>query len=226
MKYLKPFNESKTEELVTEILSKPGWVKIEPTRYEHWINELEYQLTDDVKITVLQFDPQMRRVLKDGKDIQYYLEKGDDFYIIGSYTNNYTQLFSEYEYPYRDLSNYERMMKTCNYLLPFFYRKPDDNLINSIRECFIEIEDYPSIEFELKWGYCDAKNEEFGFFPAFRFSDKLALSLVYNLNGAKIEDIDDILESGKERLISIYDIHHSYIKVINDGWRRIIIRIE
>lgn len=116
-------------------------------------------------------------------------------------------------------------MKICNYLLPFFYRKPDDNLINSIRECFIEIEDYPSIEFELKCSYCDAKNEEFGFFPAFSFSDKLALSLVYNLNDTKIEDIDDILESGKERLISIYDIHHSYIKVINDDWR-IIIRIE
>lgn len=217
MKYLKQFNESKTEESITEILFKPGWVKIEPTRYEHWINELEYQLTDDVKIKVLQ--------LKDGKDLPYYLEK-DGYYNIGSYTSNYTQLFSEYEYPYRDLSNYERMMKICNYLLPFFYRKPDDNLINSIRECFIEIEDYPSILFELKWGYCDAKNEEFGFFPAFRFSDKLCLSFIYNhYSEIQYDDILELIEEGVDRVVDIYDIHRIYIKVINDDWR-IIIKIE
>lgn len=119
MKHLRLFNESKKEESITEILFKPGWVKIEPTRYEHWINELEYQLTDDVKIKVLK--------LKDGKDLPYYLYDNHHLFHIGSYTSNYTQLFSEYEYPYRGLSNYERMMKICNYLLPFFYRKPDDN---------------------------------------------------------------------------------------------------
>lgn len=219
MKYLKLFNESKIskQDSILEILSKPGWKKIEP-KYEHWLTQLDYQLTDNVKIMVLELDSSNK--------LTYYLVKDGVIHYVSSYSDNYTQLFSEYDTIYRDMSNYERMMKICNYLLPFFNRKPNDDLIEDIRQCFIEIEDKLGIEPELNWGYCDTKNEEFGFFPAFRFIDKLCLSIIYNHYGKNHYDVTEEIEDGIDRVVGLYDINRTYIKVINDDSYRIIIRIE
>jgi len=224
MRYLKLFSESKKskskDDLIVEILSKPGWKKIEPPSVEHWLSQLEYKLTDDVTIQVLDLDGSSR-------ELPYYLIKDGVNHYISSYSDNYTQLFSEYDTPYRNMSNYERMMRICNYLLPFFNREPNDDLIEDIRQCFIEIEDNYGIEVELNWGYCDIKNSEFGFFPAFRFSDKLCLSLIYNHYGKiSYDDALETIEEGIDKVVNIYDIHKTYIKVLNDDDWRIIIRIE
>lgn len=221
MKYLKLFNESKRskQDSILEILSKPGWKKIEP-KNEYWLTQLDYQLTDNVKIMVLDLD-------NSSKELSYYLVKDGTYQYVSSYSNNYTLLFSEHDTIYRNMSNYDRMMKICNYLLPFFNRKPNDDLIEDIRYCFIEIEDKLGIEPELKWGYCDTKNEEFGFFPAFRFTDMLCLSIIYNHYGHKnYDDVAEEIEDGINRVIGLYDINRTYIKVIDDDSYRIIISIE
>jgi hypothetical protein len=214
MRYLKPYNEAKSnkQEMIDEILSKPGWKKIDSPKYEHWLIQIEYKLKDDIYIRVLD-------IANSNKSLNYYLVKDDISHHVSSYGDNYTQLFSEYEFSYNNLSNYERMMKICNYLLPFFTKEPSDKLKQDIRMCFIDIEDELSIDVEINWGYCN--KEEFGFFPAFKFSDKLKLSLIYPYDDNK-EKIKSIFEDGKNKLAKIYDIHHTYIKLINDDWRSII----
>lgn len=222
MKHLRLFNESKNskEFHINEILSKQGWKKVEPPQADNWLVQLEYQLTDSVKIIVLDLDNSSR-------ELPYYMSRSDSFNYINSYSDNYTHLFSEYDTIYRNMSNYERMMRICNYLLPFYEREPDNSLIENIRDCFISIEDESGIEVDINWGYCDTKNKEFGFFPAFRFSDKLCLSFIYNHYGEiQYDDILELIEEGVDRVVDIYDIHRSYIKTFNDDNWRIIIRIE
>ena len=81
---MKLFSESKKskskDDLIVEILSKPGWKKIEPPSVEHWLSQLEYKLTDDVTIQVLDLDGSSR-------ELHYYLIKdGVNHYI------NYIQM--------------------------------------------------------------------------------------------------------------------------------------
>ena len=222
MKYLKLFNESKKskEFYIQEILSNRDWKKVETPDNDNWLVQLEYQLTDSVKIEVLDLDNSSR-------ELPYYMSKSESFNYISSYSDNHTQLFSDYDTIYKNMSNYERMMRICNYLLPFYEKEPDDNLKENIRDCFISIEDESGIEVDVNWGYCDVKNEEFGFFPAFRFSDKLCLSFIYNHYGKiKYDDMLELIEEGIDRVVDIYNIHKSYIKTFNDDDWRIIIRIE
>jgi hypothetical protein len=222
MKHLRLFNESKKskEFYIQEILSKRGWKKVETPDRDNWLVQLEYQLTDSVKIVVLDLDNSSR-------ELPYYMKGGEDFNYVSSYSDNYTQLFSDYDIIYKNMSNYERMMRICNYLLPFYEKELDNNLIEDIKDCFISIEDESGIEVDIEWGYCDINNEEFGFFPAFRFSDKLCLSLIYNHYGkVNYDDILEVIEEGIDRCVNIYDIHKSYIKTFNHYDWRIIIRIE
>jgi hypothetical protein len=220
MKHLKLFNESKKVDNITEIISKPGWKKIEQPQSDNWLTQLEYQLTNNVKIIVLDLDNSSR-------ELPYYMSKSESFNYISSYSDNYTQLFSEHDIIYKNMSHYERMMSICKYLLPFYEKEPDNNLIENIRDCFISIEDESGIEVEINWGYCDIKNKEFGFFPAFRFSDKLCLSFMYNHYGKlNYDDVLELIEEGIDRVVDIYDIHKTYINVFNDEDWRIIIRIE
>jgi len=220
MKHLKLFNESKKPNYINEILSNKGWKKVEPTDRDHWLTQLEYQLTDDVKIIVLDLDAS-------GRELPYYMSNSEIFNYISSYSDNYTQLFSEYDIIYKNMSHYERMMRICKYLLPFYEKEPNSNLIENIRDCFISIEDEYEIEVETKWGFCDIKNNEFGFFPAFRFSDSLCLSFIYNHYGKlNYDDVLELIEEGIDRVVDIYDIHRTYIYVYNDEDWRIIITIK
>jgi hypothetical protein len=221
MKYLKKFNESlkskSKEDLIVEILSKPSWKKIDPPSTKQWLSQLEYKLTDDVTIQVLDLDGR--------GELPYYLIKDGVSHYISSYTNNYTQLYSEYDPIYRDMSNYDRMMKICNYLLRYFHNKPSDDLIEDIKDCFLEINDELSIPPEIVWGYCNSR-DEYGYFPAFRFSDGLSLCLIYEhyreIDFDKIEEEFNLI---KDRLESL-DIHvRSRVSIINDDWR-IIIKIK
>jgi hypothetical protein len=125
-------------------------------------------------------------------------------------------------------------MKICNYLIPFFNKEPDKLLIEDIRDCFIEIEDLGG-RIDIKWGYC--KDEyiypskpdiysDFGFFPAYRFSDKLALTLVYNKLDLVNKDYSEIIEDGIYKL-NIFKIHSSRVKYFMDvDSESIAIRIE
>jgi hypothetical protein len=210
------FNESK-EDLIQEILSNSGWKEVYPTNKENWISQLEYNLNDNVYILILE--------TKNLKDLTYYLVNDYKYYFVSEYTNNYTQLYSEYDTIYRDMSNYDRMIRICNYLLPFFTKKPSDDIMYDIKECFIEIEDQLSVEPEIIWGYCN--ENEIGYFPSYRFSDSLALCLSYIHDSEEI-DFDKIEEEFnliKNRLES-FDIHvKSRVSIIND-YRRIIIKIK
>jgi hypothetical protein len=218
------FNESK-KYLISEILSKPGWKEINPPDRTHWISQLQYNLTDDVYIQVLDLGSFKN-------DLSYYLVKGQlpgtdmNNYYINSYTDNYTELFSKYTSTYRDMTNYDRMMRICKYLLPFITKEPSSDIIDDIKECFIEIEDILSVEPETIWGYCNEKNE-IGYFPAYRFGDSLALCLFYIHHHNKI-DFDRIEEEFnliKNRLES-FDIHvNSRVSIIKDDWR-VIIKIK
>lgn len=224
MKYLKKFNESN---LVTthldDILSHKGWELIDPPSHNNWELELRYHLKDDIYIDILKFYK--------SKDLNYYLRKGkNNFHYINSYTYNCgslqnTQLYSEYDTIYRNMSNYDRMMKICNYLLPYFYNRPNDDLIENIKECFLEINDELSISPNIVWGYCDNK-DEYGFFPAFRFSDNLALCLIYeHYRKVDFGRIEEEFNSIKDRL-GLFDIHvRSRVSIINEDWR-IIIKIK
>lgn len=150
MKYLKLFNESKNskEFYIQEILSNRDWKKVEPPDSDNWLVQLEYQLTDSVKIVVLN----LNHISGSSSDLPYYMMKKGHFNYISSYSDNYTQLFSEYDTIYNNMSNYERMMRICNYLLPFYEKEPDDNLKENIRDCFISIEDESGIEVDINWG--------------------------------------------------------------------------
>jgi hypothetical protein len=201
-----------------EILSHRGWELIDPPSHNDWELELRYHIKDDIYIDILKFHK--------SKDLNYYLRKGKvNFHYIGSYDKNYTQLYSEYDTIYKDMSNYDRMMKICNYLLPYFYNKPSDDLIEDIKNCFLEINDELSISPEITWGYSDNR-DEFGYFPAFRFSDSLALCLVYeHYREIDFEKIEEEFNLIKDRLES-FDIHvRSRVSIINDDWR-IIIKIK
>jgi len=230
MKYLYKFNEGfkklkhssskekSTEDILKEVLSHDGWVKLEPER-SFWEYQLEYKLNKDYKITLL--------LLKDNKDFSYYLEDNRNFNFVSNYKNNHTLLFSEDSIIHKDLSDYERMMKICNYLSPFLTKRPDYDLIDDLRHCFIEIEDELEVEPEIEWGYKDDKGE-WGYFPAFRFSDKLGLFLMYNVHqvgdiitGCDFDKIKLIFDEIKNK-VKYYDIHTSNVNLVDDNWRVII----
>jgi hypothetical protein len=234
MKYLKKFNESKyntLNEIVNEVLSNPGWKQVEPAT-EHWNYQLEYKLNDKVKIILLNYD-------NTGNNMNYYLVSDDqtrlrcwsnnycylptlnEFNFVSSYNRNYTQLYSEYDTIYKNMSNYDRMMKICNYLLPYYERGPDNDTIEDIRECFIEIEDIFNGYSKMIWGYKN-QNEEFGFFPAFKFSDRLGLFFEYHYE--LTDQIIDLFEEGKRKL-EYFDIHKSRVDLIEREWGGFVIEI-
>lgn len=211
MRYLRLFKESKEEDDILYVLSKPGWKKIDPPKYEHWLTQLEYKISDDIKIMLLKN--------KKANGLPYYLVKDESFYYISTYSSNHTLL-------YTNLPHYDSMIKICNYLLPFFEKKPDDEFIQNIRDCFISIEDFNNLNVNVKWGYCDIRNEEFGFFPAFRYSDILCLSFIYNHYGKiNYDDVLDIIEEGIDRVVGIYNIQKDNVSLFNTD-DSIIIRIK
>ena len=218
MKYLKKFNEgvsTKRVHILKEILANTGWEQVKPEQ-EHWDYQLEYNLTDNVKIQLINFDN------KD--DFNYYLVSDDDFNFVSSYKDNYTQLYSDS--PYSNLSDYDRMMKICNYLLPFFEKKPDGELIEDIKDCFIEIEDMFDGDYEVEWGY---KNDSWwGFFPAYRFSDKLGLFFNYNIDLGDNDDlrnkIYELFEEGKIKL-NHFDIDPTRASLVEKNCNGFVIEI-
>jgi hypothetical protein len=213
MKYLKKFNENKSDDsVIEEVLANTGWKKIEPEE-NYWDHQLIYQLNNDVRINLIK--------LKDSKSFNYYLESKDEFNFINSYGDNHTELFSEYNTIYLDLSDYERMMKICKYLLSYFEKKPNDELIEDIRDCFIDIEDKFDGDFKLEWGYKNDKGE-WGYFPAFRFSDKLGLYLIYYYEIT--DEIKEIFEDGKKKL-EVLDIHKSRVSLSEIEWGGFVIEI-
>jgi hypothetical protein len=180
--------------------------------------ELRYHIKDDIYIDILKFYK--------SKDLNYYLRRGKaNFYYIGSYDKNYIELYSEYQHMYSNLSKYDRMMKICNYLLPYFYNKPSGDLIEDIKDCFLEINDELSIPPEIVWGY--SNSDEFGYFPAFSFSDSLSLCLIYEHNREiDFEKIEEEFNLIKDRL-ELLDIHvRSRVSIINEADWRIIIKIK
>lgn len=188
---------------VKQILSNPGWGRKDPSE-EYWDIELVYQLSDDVYIDVIK--------LKDVNHLNYYLRSGNSFNYINQYDDNHTHLFKFT--PYLGLSHYQVMMKICNYLLPYYQKKPSNESIEDIKECFIEIEDMAS-KTESDWGYCT--HDEFGFFPAFRFSDKLCLCLFYLIDKEIVfDDVKKEFEDVKSRL-ELHDIHPSRAEIKEDG---------
>jgi len=221
MKYIKKFEGrfddywdrvgigNKIHGQVKEILSNDGWERKEPSK-EHWDIELVYKLSDDVYIDVIK--------LKSSDNLNYYLRRYNSFYYINQYDTNGTELFK-----YSRLSNYETMMKICNYLLPYYQKRPSSDMIDDIKECFIEIEDI-SYRTTIDWGYWD---DEYCFFPAFRFSDKLCLGIFYDINkGITLDKVKEEFLDTKSRL-EIYDIHPSRAEIVQDvHGHRFIIKIS
>lgn len=167
MKYIKRFNESNgsiIDEQVIELLSHSGWKQIDPPTDENLDVQLVYKISDNIFIDMIS--------LKESStdSLIYYMRKGDNRFIyINPYNDNFSEIYSKHDSLYKRLSNYERMMKICNYLLPFFEDEPDDKTKDNIRECFYEIEDILSIEPEISWGYTITGRHvnnglEFGFF--------------------------------------------------------------
>jgi hypothetical protein len=55
----------------------------------------------------------------------------------------------------------------------------------------------------------------------------LSLSLIYNHYGKiSYDDTLETIEEGIDKVVGVYDIHRTHIKVLNDDDWRIIIRIE
>ena len=217
MKYLKMINDLYANNDVDEILSHDGWEIVSDKKHEHWDLELRYKLSNKVSIQIVK--------LEGYENLNYYLETESSFNFVSTYGANCTSLYSEHVSPYRDLSEYDRMMKICKYLLPFYEKEPSDEFKDNIRECFIEIEDELSKP-EIDWGYSDNKNSDFGYFPAYRFTDRLGLFLIYDYRGNedKIDSIKKEFNYIKDRL-NDYDIHESRVSLIDDDWR-IIIKID
>jgi hypothetical protein len=207
----KLFLESK-KDLKNEILSKEGWVESSDI-YPHWDWLLVYNM-EGVNLNLLSRDK--------GKTICYYMgnmgKSEDDFLYVNSYNDNYTQLFSQYEHIYREMSDYDRMMKICKYVLPYFKNKPDDDAIDFIKECFLDISDICG-DFEVEWGYDNGGDNLH--FPAFKFSDKLSLRLSseYYPSEDKWEEIKSEFELNKEKILHVFDIIdwqlNNYISIMN-----------
>ena len=198
------FLESRNNSLVnssvikSEILSNTGWVedKIKQEEFDNCEWYLTYMM-EGVKIHVRSFKNNIY-----GDSITYSMgdDNGDGGRFTNNYITNYTQLFSSYESMYAKLTDYERMMKICKYLLNYFLEEPNEETIDFIRECFLDISDICG-DLEYRWGYTDIESTDFSF-PAFKFSNKLKLGLVssYYPNGDKWEQIKSEFESNKEKL--------------------------
>lgn len=181
------------------------WEQINPPTH-NFVEEYRYQYYNGIYISLLR--------LKESEHLNYYLNNGDTFYYIGQLGEKFTMLFS-YE-----KDDYKRMMLECEYVLPFFDKKPSDSLIEDIKECFLEIDDLVEVEPKSEWGYNNS--EEYGFFPPFRREDRLALSLIYMCNGAIEQDkLLEEFELVKDRL-RIYNITEDRVSIKNENWRIII----
>lgn len=202
---------------IDEILSNDGWEKIDPPSNDNWDTELVYKLKDDIYIDVLSWS----------KGLNYYLRQRKDVYYVGTYDDGGIALYSKFNSAYRDLSNYDRMMKNCKWNLKFFENYPSDDLINKVKECFIEISDYLEETPLTDFGFCHSDNSEFCFFPASRFSDKLYLCLFYVFNG-QLDVFDNVVNEFndiKGRLQTL-DIDDENAKIVNDDNFRIVIAID
>ena len=224
MKYLRKFNESKIseqdierrEKYTNEILSNYGWERIDPPSNDNWDIELRYNLKDNIVIDVLSW----------GKELNYYLrDRNENFHYVGCYSDDYqSELYSVYSSPYRDLSRYDRMMKICKYHIPYFEKRPSESLIEDIKECFFEVGDEIGIEPHTEWGYRNS-NGEYGFFPAFRFSDKLCLCIIYEHyrdDKVDFESVKSEFDECKLRL-EMYDINPREVEIVNESYRVVII---
>jgi hypothetical protein len=204
MKYLKLFNESLSFK-INEILSKPNWTEVVPTKNKKWERQLEYQLTDDIKIWVVK-----RQLLPD--NLSYLMVFNNKEYPIGLYGRLYGSYYNKL-FNHHNLSDYEKMMLTCKYLIPFFIKEPNEDMKHDISDCFISIKDDFNLSLEVKWGYSDNKN--FGFFPAHTHDDYLCLSLIYEyISDLKYKDISHLIKDGIDRLYDMYNINPDDVIVI------------
>jgi hypothetical protein len=227
MKYLMRFNESKSDTeystlVVNEIMSHPGW-EISKPEGEDWTIQLTYNIIDDINIEVVRFK---ERVGREYNPFYYYLNKNGSWQFMGSYSDHFSALFSKDHPSYSHLSDYDRMMKVCEYNLVYYTKKPDEDLMEDIRDCFVDISDELSEDSVVLWGFCS--DTESGFFPATKFSDELSLCIGYEndgpINYELTDKIKEIFEESKERL-EMFDIDPSRARIREyDGVITIIIK--
>jgi hypothetical protein len=189
IKKYKLFIESLYRNDVDLILSNPGWVENEPSN-KNWLLELSKLLQNDIYIVVLKF--------RYRNELNYYLRKGTDnnnLIYVGTYGKNYIKSYSS--------KNYEIMINTCKYLVPYFTKKPSEDVINDIGDLFIEISDILSNDFHFHWGYKD-KYDESIHFPATSSYDDLVLLLKCqtkeHINLEKFTLIENEFNLNKNRL--------------------------
>jgi hypothetical protein len=221
--FLEAERSSRIRDIKSEILSNPGWVEDEKN-HEHWDWSLSY-LMEGVKINVISLKRFVNGIPTDSS-ICYYINMGGDNNFTNNYTNNYTILYSDSDNIYRNMSDYERMMKICKYLLSYFKKKPSDKTTSFIKNCFLDISDICG-EFEEIWGYSNNKDTQL-YFPAFSFRDVLSFGLFtdYYANDSKWDEIKSEFELSKEKLLIEFDINprqlNQYVKIENDPVRIII----
>ncbi len=127
---------------------------------------------------------------------------------------------------FESLDAYDRLMKLCNYYLPFFAKRPNSDKVKELVSCFIEVEDILVHEnfwkFETRWGYKVNTSDgyDYGRFPSLRFSDKLGFFIIYSSNSKKptakmFKEIKKEFEEGKNRL-DFYKIDYKSVNLVTD----------
>lgn len=234
MKYLLKFNENVTNLDYNFFVLKKGCVKMDIV-YNHWESNFRYYFSDNIFIDLIKFKDEgnihtIPTKVYVGYDYKYYLCSYDDDgiinrFFIGYYNGNYLNIYKINNFTESDPElNYLRMMNICNYLLPFFEKKPSRDVISEIEEHFVLLTDILD-DPDIKWGYNNQR--EFGFFPANEYSNKLGLSLSYiNKNNINYDIIKNEYEKIKRtfvllkieyKSINIYSLYDNYDIIIVIG---------
>jgi hypothetical protein len=199
MKYIKSYiniKESNDIGIEDEILSKnDNWLVLKP-KFKHWRHHLRKELIDGVYIDLIQLSG------RNDQCIYMSSDNNPDLHFISNYKVNYSELYTNID------DNYNRMIKICTYLIPFFTKYPSYSLIEDIKEIFIDISDLNG-EPEIKWGYINFNDwlfrNDIGYFPAFRHSDKLKLFLIYY----------DFKKSKTITTLELFNNHKDKLKVLD-----------
>lgn len=181
-----------------EILNFPmdGWVEVDPKNdryYEGYTLQMEHMLTDNVGISISKF----------GESENIWVSMFDKRESCGHGVGKYGEI-RDIDGLKKESNNYDQMMSICRFSIPFF-DKPNDDIIEFIKDVFVDITDM-SEEFMIDddgkcdWGYTSTTEEYDGVgFPAKSVDDKLSLSLCWRYTG-DFERFKEEYEYSKDKL--------------------------
>jgi hypothetical protein len=186
-----------------EFLLNNGWKEIFPTSLPNFRKEFKYKLTDNIYILLADVE-------KYGGNVwEYYMTSDSDPEI--RWVNFYKNSGQYYEVRFKinKKSDYEKMIIHCESLIPFYEKIPSKELIEEIKDSFIDIFDIYE-DNSIYWGYNNGHRD--CTFPSIRLSDELALNLKFyysdlNIIGETLNHFDynqnwitNEFEYGKKKL--------------------------